>query len=63
MKYKDNLTESEQAALIAEIQRLDQCYADSDASAPVLEPGQDPDELDESFDPIRDGWVDKRGRP
>jgi hypothetical protein len=52
MKWKADMTPEETAALEREAKELDECYADCDS-----------DFDEECFDPIRDGWVDKNGRP
>lgn len=62
VRYRDNMTPGERAALLAELAAIDQCYADADAAAAALPVGDDEDE--ECFDPPRDGWVDRNtGRP
>ena len=65
MKYRDNMTAEEQAALLAECEYLEQCYADADAiDAANAELCQQEGEDYECFDPVRDGWVDRNtGRP
>jgi hypothetical protein len=52
MKWKAGMTPEETAALERKVKELDECYAAA---------GGDSD--DECFDPVRDGWVDKNGRP
>jgi hypothetical protein len=56
MKYRDNMTEAEAAALLAELAALDAAYAAADDAAA---PGED----GETDCPIENGWLDKRGRP
>jgi hypothetical protein len=58
MKYRDNMPADELNALLAECQQLQDCYADAAATEVPPE-----DEECECFDPIRDGWVGKDGRP
>lgn len=58
MKYRDNMGEEELNALLAECHQLDVCYADADAQQCAGD-----DDQEEGFDPIRDGWVGKDGRP
>jgi hypothetical protein len=63
LKYRDNMTAEEQAALLAECEHLEQCYADAIAAANA-ELLQQEDEEYECWDPVRDGWVDRNtGRP
>ena len=57
-RYKDNMTDEEAAALLHDCKILDKCYAD-DADAEVQSNGTEEDRED----PVRDGWVDKNGRP
>lgn len=61
LTYRDNMTPEEAAALLAECNELDQCYADADAARAAAELLDD--EEYELFDPVRDGWVGKDGRP
>lgn len=61
LKYRDDLTPEEQSALLAELDALHQCYADCDAADAAMPTGEDEDY--ECFDPVRDGWVGKDGRP
>lgn len=68
LKYRTGMSGDELAAFMAEIERLDQCYADAAAfdaaNAAALPPDADADEYEEGFDPVRDGWVDRNtGRP
>lgn len=56
MRYRDNLTEAEAAALLAELATLDAAYAAADDAAA---PGGDA----ETGCPIESGWLDKRVRP
>jgi hypothetical protein len=49
----------EEDALLKEIEVLDEQYQQADDSL-VFE---DEDEESDCFDPVRDGWVDKSGRP
>lgn len=64
MKWRDDMSQEEQAELLAECQRMDECYAGAaefDAANAQL---AECDEDYEVFDPVRDGWVDKNtGRP
>lgn len=66
LRWHHNMTTEEQAALMAEIERLDRCYAEAAefdaAHAEPLPPDFDPDECD-YFDPRRDGWVGRNGIP
>jgi hypothetical protein len=63
MTYRDGMTEDEERELLAECERLDQCYADADAMAASARECSDDEEFD-YFDPVRDGWVDRNtGRP
>jgi hypothetical protein len=64
LKYRDKMTAEEEAALLGECERLEQCYADADAiDAANAELHQQKDGDYECFDPVRDGWVGKDGRP
>lgn len=56
MKYRDNMTEAEAAALRAELAALDAAYAAADDAATA---GDDY----ETDCPIENGWLDSRGRP
>lgn len=56
MKWHPNMTAEEERRLMEEIERLNACYADSAIDAPA-------GEGEEQEDPVRDGWVDKQGRP
>lgn len=56
MKWHPNMTAEEERLLMAEIGQIDARYADCGIDAPT---GED----DEQEDPVRDGWVDKQGRP
>ena len=58
-RYKDNMTDEEATALLHYCEMLDDCYADA-AAAEV--PSTETEE-DDWEDPVRDGWVDKNGRP
>jgi hypothetical protein len=55
MKYRDDMTDAELEALMAEVNALDEAY-------PVYREPED-DEQEENFDPIRDGWVGRDGQP
>ena len=58
-RYTDNMTAEEVAALLHDCEMLDNCYADSaDAEVQAAET-----EEEDWEDPVRDGWVDKNGRP
>jgi len=59
MRYRDDMTPEEEAALLAESERLDKCYAD----AAEAEAEAQASEEEECEDPVRDGWVGKDGRP
>ena len=63
LKYRDNMTPDEEAALLAECDALDACHADADAACAAAEILPEDDEGYELFDPVRDGWVGKDGRP
>jgi hypothetical protein len=65
------MTDEEAAALLAECEAWDKCFAEN---AAIHAAGfakyyadedlrQSPSETEECFDPVRDGWVDKNGRP
>jgi hypothetical protein len=56
MKWHPNMTAEEEQALVAEVDRIDACYADCVIDSPASED-------EEQEDPVRDGWVDKQGRP
>jgi hypothetical protein len=56
MRYRDNLTEAEAAALLAELAAIDAAYAAADDSAA-------PGEAAETDCPMDNGWLDKRGQP
>ena len=67
LKYRTGMSADAVAALMAEIEALDRCYADAAAidaaNAAALPADADADEY-ECFDPVRDGWVDRNtGRP
>jgi hypothetical protein len=55
------MTDEEIAQLMIECEAWDKCYADC-AEAESQAQAQS-EESEESFDPIKMGWVDKRGRP
>lgn len=64
LKYRDDMSPEETAELLAECQRLDDCYAALDAVAAANAELAECDEDYEVFDPVRDGWVDRNtGRP
>lgn len=64
LRYRDNMTAEERAALLAECDWLDACYAAADEARAAAEVIPADDEEYECFDPIRDGWVDRNtGRP
>lgn len=63
MKYRDNMTPEEEAAFWAEVTSFDQAYADAAAYDAAHGEGIVDDEECEIFDPVRDGWVGKDGRP
>lgn len=54
MKYHPGMTDEEARKLMEEIEVLDACYQQAGPCDPSGE---------ESEDPVRDGWVDKQGRP
>jgi hypothetical protein len=56
MKYRDNLTEAEAAALLAELAELGAAYAAASDAAAAGDDG-------ETDCPIENGWLDKRGQP
>ena len=56
MKYRDNLTAAETAALLAELAAIDAAYAAADDAAAAGDDG-------ETDCPIENGWLDKRGQP
>ena len=58
MKYRDNMGEEDLNALLAEWAQLNACYAEMDDQQCAGDEDQE-----EGFDPIRDGWVGKDGRP
>lgn len=65
MKYRDNMTGADLAAFMAEIHAQDQMFADAadhDDAAAASIPACGDEEY-ECFDPVRDGWVGKDGRP
>ena len=55
-RFKDNMTEEETAALLHDCKMLDKCYADAEVPSKGTE-------KEDREDPVRDGWVDKNGRP
>lgn len=61
MKYRGDMfyTQAQIDALMAEVAALDQAYERMDAETPSV----GDDEQEENFDPIRDGWVGRDGRP
>lgn len=64
LKYRDNMTPEETAALLAECDELARCYAAADEARAAAEALPADDEEYECFDPVRDGWVDRNtGRP
>jgi hypothetical protein len=63
LRYRDNMTLEEANALLAEAHHLDLCYAEADSFDAAHAPIPGDDEECECFDPIRDGWVGKDGRP
>ncbi len=56
MKWHPNMTAEEERLFLAEVEQLGKCYADSGIDTAA---GED----EEREDPVRDGWVDKQGRP
>lgn len=63
LRYRDNMSPEEMAAFWNEVRVLDQAHADAAAfDAANAEECVDEDER-ELFDPVRDGWVGKDGRP
>ena len=62
IRYRDNMTDEEAAALLTECEAWDKCYADC-AEAEAQAQSQMSEDEEECFDPQRDGWVDKMGRP
>lgn len=63
LTYRDNMTPAEAAAFWAEVKALDQAYADAAAFDAAHAAECVDDEERELFDPVRDGWVGKDGRP
>lgn len=63
LRYRDNMTDAEAAAFWAEVQQLDQAHADAAACDAANGEEFVDDEERELFDPVRDGWVGKDGRP
>ena len=61
-KWHPDMTAEEVRKLLEYCNWLDQCYADA-AAADQENYDELADELEESFDPVRDGWVDHMGRP
>jgi len=59
LKWRPDMSSEEEDALLKEIEVLDEQYQQADDSL-VFE---DEDEESDYFDPVRDGWVDKSGRP
>jgi len=59
LKWRPDMSLEEEDALLKEIEVLDEQYQQADDSL-VFE---DEDEESDCFDPVRDGWVDKSGRP
>lgn len=59
LKWRPDMSPEEEDALLKEIEVQDEQYQQSFAF-PVFE---DEDEESDCFDPVRDGWVDKSGRP
>jgi hypothetical protein len=60
------MTPTEEAALMAEVEALDASYAGAaafDEAAAAANPCTTTDEEEECFDPVRDGWVGRDGRP
>jgi hypothetical protein len=57
LKWRPDMTPAEEEALLADIEQLDEQY-----SCVVELPMAEEDEC-ELFDPVRDGWVDRNGRP
>lgn len=53
-KYRPDMTDAETRKLMEEIEALDACYQQA---------GEIAASDDETEDPVRDGWVDKQGRP
>lgn len=63
LKYRDNMTPDEKAAFLAEVTSFDQAYADAAAFDAAHAAECVDEEERELFDPVRDGWVGKDGRP
>ena len=62
MKYRDNMTETELRAFMAEIDALHGAYAAAAAhDAANTQPM--PDEWEDPADYVGMGWIDSRGRP
>jgi hypothetical protein len=55
MKYHDDMTGDELQMLMAEVAALDEAYA--------RQPAEEAEGEEENFDPVRDGWVGRNGRP
>ena len=64
MKYRLGMSPDAVAAFMAEIERLDRCYAEAAEFDAAHEPPAGAEEDCECFDPVRDGWVNRNtGRP
>lgn len=64
MKYRDNMTQAELDAFMAEINAMDAAYAAAGAhDAKVQAQNPAPEEWEDPSDYVGMGWVDSRGRP
>jgi len=64
LKWRDGMSQAEEAELLAECQRMDECYAEAAAFDAANAQLAECDEDCEVFDPVRDGWVNKNtGQP
>lgn len=63
LKWHENMSPEEEAAILAEVRRLDDAYAGAAEFDAALAAAIPCEEEEENFDPIRDGWVDRNGRP
>ena len=65
LKFRIGMLPDAIVALMEEIRRIDQCYAEAaeyDAKMAAEHPAPEHEEYD-CFNPVRDGWVGKDGRP
>ena len=61
LKWRPDMSPEEEDALLKEIEVQDEQYEQT-FEFPVFE-DEDEDEESDYSDPVRDGWVDKSGRP